>query len=206
MCPLSSPTRPVSNGETSWEAGDPTAAVTGENSYQDIISLADSVPLEFVLRHYGIAINPHANITCPFKSHKGGRESTGSFRFYPDRNAYKCYGCGSYGHTCSFVAIMDKCGRHTAATKILRLFGSDADPDKIPDNINSPERLEIMMDFSNTVRDFRRAYTDAKSQEFIEFVCRVYDRHNLKHKSLDNEALRRLVETIKEKITLHTPQ
>jgi DNA primase len=205
MCPVSSSTGSVSSGETSWEAGDPATPFTGENYYKNLISLANTAPIENVFKHYGVHFNEQHKAICPFKSHKGGRESTPSFKHYPDTNSYWCFGCHIGTRACDFVAEMDKCSRYVAATKILELFGSDVDPDYAHNTKNLPERLEIMMDFSNTVREFRQTYLDIKSQEFIEFVCRVYDQHNLKRKNLDNEALKRLVEQIKEKITLHKP-
>jgi len=73
------------------------------------------------------------------------------------------------------------------------------DEDRVFDRDNFSERLELMMDFSNTVREFRRTFLDEKSIFYIEHVCSVYDTVNLKHK-LDNEALRRLVEKLKEDI------
>lgn len=183
---------------------------TGKDYYQDLISRANTVPLVRVFKHYGIRVDEYnRKITCPFRSHKGGRETTPSFYYYPDTNSFRCYGCGmgnQYAHACEFVAYMEGISRVKAADRIVKLFAADVDDDAdlITKNDFS-ERLEIMMDFSNTVRNFRQSHADDESQKFIEGMCWVYDQHNLKRDN-SNDALRRIVEQIKEKIASYTCQ
>jgi DNA primase len=210
MRPISSSTGSDSSSQTPGETGDIAASFTGKDYYQDLISRANTVPLIRVFKHYGIRVDEYnRKITCPFKSHKGGRESTPSFYYYPDTNSFCCYGCGmgnKYAHGCEFVAYMEGISRVKAADKILKLFSADVDDDAGVLNKNDfSERLEIMMDFSNSVRDFRQSHSDEESQKFIEDMCWVYDQHNLKHDHT-NDALRRIVEQIKEKITSYTCQ
>lgn len=94
--------------------------------------------------------------------------------------------------------------RSQAAYWILERFGSELDEGFIFDGPDYAERLEIMMDFANTVRNFRQSYDDPKSTDFIEELCAIYDSLNLKH-NFENPALRRVVEQLKEKIISYTP-
>jgi hypothetical protein len=206
MCPVSNTTGSVSYGETSWEDGDTSATSSRKKYYQDLIYRANTVPLIRIFKYYGLPIDIHTkSVACPFKSHKGGKEHTPSFHYYPDTNSFNCYGCHTGGRNargCEFVAAFENISRVQAAQKILSLFSSSVDPSGL--NLLAPqdfsERLEIMMDFANTVRVFRQAYTDEKSHQFIEGICWVYDQHNRKRKH-SNEALRSLVDQLKDKIT-----
>lgn len=208
MCPLSSTTGSIDSSQASGEAGSFTAPVAGEDNYQILIDQANSVSLIRIFKLYGLRCDSqNRKIVCPFKSHKGGRESTPSFWFYPDTNSFFCYGCGIGGkssHGCEFIAAMDHTSKVKAAKKILEFFSSDINEYNFQETGNFSEKLDIMMEFSNTVREFRHTHNDEKSFEFIEFICQVYDQHNLK-RDLDNEALRRIVEQLKETISLYTP-
>lgn len=194
-------------GEVPGETGDSSEAPTRKVFFQDLIRKANTVPLIRILKHYGIRVNAvQSTIVCPFKSHKGGRENTGSFTYYPQTNSFHCYGCktgGPFAHGCEFMASMDATTKAKAAYKILQLFADDVDGDgsEIPEGENSSERLEIMLDFSNAVRDFRQTHFDEKSFVFIEETCLIYDKVHLEHKKIDNIALRRVVDKLKKKIS-----
>ncbi len=205
MRSISNTNRSNSNGETSGETGDIAAAFTGKDFYQELISKANTVPLSKVFKYYHIQLDAHNTKTiCPLKSHSGGRERTPSFKYYPDTNSFHCFGCKAGSRPCDFVMSMDGISRVKAAFKVLDLFGSDVDEDQIIDRQNLSERLEIMMDFSNAVREFIILNTDSKSLNFIEGLCSIYDDMNVKHK-LNNEALRRVINQLKERIVLYTP-
>lgn len=197
----------LSYGETSWTTGSPTKTDAGKAYEQDLIAKANSVPLFRVLRHYNVKVNPsHVNSSiCPFKHHKGGRERTGSFYFYPDTNSFYCHGCKTGGmnrHAVAFVAAFDGITFVKAAQKIIRLFNDDVDPTaEFSDERNLPEQLEIMMDFSNSVREFRKNHLDEESQYFIENACAAYDELNSK-RDLDNDSLRMIIFKLKEQIDL----
>jgi DNA primase len=208
MCPLSSTTRSDSNGEVPGEAGDIAEAFTRKDHYQELINRANSVPLMKIFKHYHVRIDAYnRKTTCPFKNHKGGRENTPSFYYYPATNSFFCFGCrigGEHVHGCTFVAEIDQITRVQAAHKILELFESDVDEDNIYDQKSLSERLEIMMDFSNAVHDFYQIYSDPKARVYIEVACKKYDTLNRIHK-LDNDALRRTVEQMKKYIALYKP-
>jgi hypothetical protein len=204
---LPSTTGSFSYGETSWTTGDPSAVVEGKAAEQALIAQANSIPLFRVLRYYNVKVVPsHVNSTiCPFKHHKGGRERTGSFYFYPETNSFYCHGCktgGMHRHAVAFVAAFEGITFVKAAQKLIGLFSDDVDPTaEFSDGRNFPEQLEIMMDFSNAVREFRKNYLDDESQYFIENTCKAYDELNARH-DMDNESLRLLVFKLKEQINL----
>lgn len=202
MRPVSNTTGSVSGSETSREARDFTAPFgVGKDFYKELIKLANSVPITRVFKHYGVRLDEyHIKVVCPFKSHKGGRENTASFYYYPRTNSYHCFGCKLGNRACDFVAEMEGCNKIKAAHKILNLFGSEADADNTLDKRDFSEKLEIMMDFSNTVREFRQTHAHADAHIFIEDKCRIYDALNARHKNLSNEALRDIVRQLKEEI------
>lgn len=202
MRPLQNSTGPISGSETSGEGGDITASFTGKDYYHDLINRANTVPLVKLFKHYGLRLDDNnRRIICPFSSHQGGRESSGSFYFYPQTNTFWCFGCKTGVAACDLVAGLENCSKVKAAMKILESFGSDTDDDNIFDRQNFSQKLEIMMEFSNLVREFLQGNPDHKARSFIEHICSVYDELNLKHKDLSNEALRRIVDQLKEEIS-----
>lgn len=204
MRKLSSTAGSVGYGEVSGKVGYSSETSPGKNSYQELIQKANSVPITRIFKAYDVSLNEYTHkTTCPFKTHKGGRERTPSFWYYPETNTYHCFGCRNGSRATDFVAAMENITRSQAAYKILERFGADLIEGGF-EGPNFAERLEIMMDFSNVVRNFRQSYTDPKSTYFIEEVCGIYDALNLRH-NFDNVALRRVVEQLKEKITSYTP-
>jgi hypothetical protein len=162
---------------------------TGKNSYKELIRKANSVPIIQLLKQYNIKASPGVKlITCPFKSHKGGRERTPSFECYPHTNTFYCHGCSTGTKPVDFVAKMENISRREAAFKIIKIFESDLDESDFLDIPDEMERLKIMVNFSNEIREFRQNNLDEKAEQFIEYICSVYDELNDKHK-FDNEGL-----------------
>jgi len=175
MRSIQNSTGPISSSETPGEAGDFAAPFTGKEYYHDLIDRANTVPLIKLFKYYGLRLDDHnRRIICPFSSHQGGRESSGSFYFYPQTNTFWCFGCKTGVAPCDLVAGLDNSNKVKAA---------------------------IMMEFSTIVREFSQANPDQKSHSFIEYICSVYDDLNLKHKDFSNEALRRVVDQLKEEIS-----
>jgi hypothetical protein len=209
MRPIPDRLRSISGSPTSWEAGSPANSSSREEGYQDLVWQANTVPITKIFRFYGLRLDEiNKKATCPFKGHKDGRESSPSFYYYPETNSFYCFGCsigGKGAHGCRFVALMDRTNDFTAAHKILELFSADVDESIILDDVSAfSERLEIMMDFSNTIREFHQANPNEKSLEFVEKICAVYDAMNLKH-DLNNEALGSMVEQLKDRVRDYKP-
>ena len=99
---------------------------------------------------------------------------------------------------------MNRSTKVQAAHKLLEMFESDVDEDNIYDRESFSKMLEIMMDFSNTVREFYQTYPTEEARVYVEVACKKYDALNLKHK-FENEALSRTVEQLKEYINLYKP-
>jgi DNA primase len=174
----------------------------GDN-YKELVEKANTVSFPDLLRYYGINIDENnRKIICPFPSHKGGREATPSFYYYPQTNTFWCFGCKIGVGCCDFVAAKERISKIKAAQKIINLFNL-----KIEDGINVEEasftnpneRLEILLEFSDLVREFREKNRSEKDLIFIEEISSVFDKINLKH-NLDNLGLKSLINKLKVKI------
>jgi hypothetical protein len=206
MRTLSNTARSDSSSETPGDSGDIAEAFTGKDYYQDLINRANTIPLVRIFKLHHIRLDEYnKKTTCPFKSHKGGRESTPSFYFYPETNTYYCFGCKAGVRPCDFIAEIDRCTKVQAAHKLLELFGEEVDEDNVYDPQSFKDRLTIMMDFSNTVREFYQTYSTDDARVYIEGACKKYDALNLKHQKLDNDALRSIVKQLKDYINLYKP-
>jgi hypothetical protein len=200
---ISNTNRSLGSSSSSGENIDITTSFTGTNYYKELKESANTVPLDRIFKHYGLNLNKYNNkILCPFKSHKGGRETTASFKYYADTNTYHCFGCRQGNSACDFVSEMDHISKTKAAEKILSLFGEEVTDEVILNRQDLSEKLNIMMNFSNLIRDFRQTYIDEKSQAFIENICETYDDINIVH-DVDNDALVAMIEKFQRKIDLY---
>ena len=201
MCSIPSPARSNSYGETSWDSGDSNITTPRKNYNQELIDQANTVPLPFIFKHYGVHIDSSIRKDiCPFKSHKGGRESSPSFYYYPETNSFFCFGCkvgGKFAHGVEFISLFEEISRSKAAEKVINLFSQDVDLDNVNDEQNFSERLEMMLDFSEAVKLFRETYLDLDSANYIEnIICKTFDRMNDKF-TLENDALKKVIENLK---------
>ena len=191
-----------SNGysTTPRKTGSFTEAFEGDG-YRELIEKANAVSLQSLLKLYGITVDEcNRKIVCPFPSHKGGRESTPSFYYYPQTNTFWCFGCKIGVGCCDFVAAKDKISKPRAAQKIIDLFNLKIDQINIKNNLLfTDETLDLLLEFSTLVRDFRDVNKDEKAFLFIEEICCAFDTINLKH-NLNNSALKFLIDKLKLKI------
>lgn len=186
-------------GETSGEIGNFTNSSSRKSDIEAIINKANTVPLIRILNHYGLYPN-YGKIICPFKSHSNGRENTASFQYYPPpSNTFWCHGCKKGNKSVNFVANMEDISVLKAAYKIINSFSGDVSDDVVIEGQDFSERLELMMDFSNNIREFRKSNTSLHANIFIENICKDYDTINLKHK-LSNESLFRINIKLKDQI------
>lgn len=210
MCPVSSTTRSNSDSETSGDDR-PVKKFTADDKqyFKKLIKKADSVSLPLILKHYNILIGPsNRKIICPFgNKHKNGRDNSPSFYYYPDTNTFWCFGCKTGTGCTDFVANLENISQVKAAYKILESYSSDVAVDDLESNIeiNYSERLDIMMDFSNFIREFIQANLDDNyALTFIEKISFIFDKMNEKH-TLDNNALKTLVVKLKLKVEQYKP-
>lgn len=188
-------------GETSGSDGDSSTLNTRKAYFESIIQKANTVPLIRIFKFYNIKVNNiKSSLICPFKNH---REKTGSFVYYPDTNSFCCFGCkrgSQYSHACEFVAYMEDISKFKAAEKILKLFSGDTDPlIEIKSAPDFNEQLNIITDFSNITREFRKKYLDEVSQSFIDQRCETFDKLNEKFE-LSNDSLKLVADLLKEQI------
>jgi len=199
MRELSNKYRSNSSGETSGQDRDFRGSFASEG-YQSLTEIANTVSLKEIFKFYGIRLDEGNRKTfCPFKSHKGGRENTPSFVFYPETNTYCCFGCRQGSSAVDFVSNMEKITKQNAAQKIIDKFEKNIDSDLIAPKEDFWERMDILMQYSDAVRDFRMIYNDDDSFKFIENNCSTFDNISKKH-SLDNTALKRVVSILIDSI------
>lgn len=191
-----------SNEASSFESASAGESVFNEN----IIGQANSVPLLKVFKFYSVRLDSYTHkAICPIKRHKGGKERTPSLEFYPETNTFHCHGCKAGVGVVNFVSEMEKINILDAAHKVVHLFESDVDPDSNsyfdPHNAGSTERLEILMEFSNFVRELLISNKNNTVMfEIIETTTQFFDKLINRKKSLSDDALRSLVASIKEQL------
>lgn len=202
MRELSNTTGSVGAGSPSGENRNITNSFTGKDYYQALIEKANTIPINLIFSHYGIRLDEiNRKTVCPFKSHKGGKESTPSFYFYPKTNTYCCFGCRIGSNPCDFVAEMEGLTKVNAAYKVLELFNSEVDGEFFINKEDLSERLQLILSFSEVVRNFIHKYIDNEHAiAFIEHKCKVYDDLNLKYKNFNNLAISRIIDQLKEEI------
>ncbi|CAB4197048.1 Zinc finger, CHC2-type [uncultured Caudovirales phage] len=172
------------------------------NTIKNKLEQANSVPIVSIFKYYGLRLSAsNCYAICPFKSHKNGRESTASFKYYDETNSFFCHGCSIGGNATRFVSVMDDTSIVVAADKIIKLFSDNIDNNScfLIEN-NYSERLEILLDLSDAVRDFQSTFLDDKSREFIELRCRAFD--GTYKSEMNNESLRWSVDFLKEQIKI----
>lgn len=204
MHQLSDPNRPESPGDESWEAGSSQSAFEAKQLAKELIEQANSVPLLHIFKHYGIrGTDSKWKMRCPFKSHAGGQENSPSFWYYPDTKTFWCFGCSTGRRPCNFVAAMENISITAAARRILELYGSEAtlDAGEVAYTPDYSERLEILMEFSDSMREFLQANpNDTESLEAAEKMAAFFDRMN-STKNPDIALLKRLVSSLKDKMS-----
>lgn len=192
-------------GETSWETGDSSDASSRKAYFKELIAKANTIRLIRIFNIYGIRIDEqNKKITCPFKSHSNGRESTPSFVYYPQTNSYWCFGCKQGKTPVDFVANMDNIPIWKAAYKIINLYGADVNVDIESEQESFSEKMRLYMDFSNYVYEFiQRNLKNEEAMKFVEEITSIFDRMNAK-RDLSNDALESLVFKLKDQIDRYT--
>lgn len=163
---------------------------------QRVIKRANTVSLITILKRYGLRIDAqNRRIVCPF--HSNGMGNSFSFCFYPETNSFFCFNCKAGNTPVDFVAKKEGIPGYQAAARILEVYSSEVLDGDLIETVNYSERLSILMEFSNFIRERIRGYRD--DMKAIERVTYALDRMLEKH-SLNNEALQKLIEQLKTKI------
>lgn len=201
MRELSNSFRPTSSSKVSGEDRNFTDSFTGEG-YKSVIDKANTVPISKLFKLYGLKLDEiNRKITCPFKTHKGGRENTASFYYYPHTNTYHCYGCKQGNTPIDFIINMERCSAKKAAIKILENFSEDVDEDLILNKDDFSEKLKILISYSDEVRLFRLNHINEEDFNFIEDNCQTFDKICQRH-DLNADALKvvvsKLIDNIKK--------
>lgn len=197
--------RSISDSEASGEIRNFTDSFEGKDRFKNLIFKANKISFINIFNFYKLNLsNYNKKITCPFLSHKGGKERTASFYFYPETNTFYCHGCKKGTYPVDFVSEMDHLNKNDAALKIFSLF-KDYIPntDHIENEYSSSEKINILMEFSSTIRDFHQNHLSAKAFAYIERVSEIFDHFNSKE-DLSLDALDKIISCLKDKISSYT--
>jgi hypothetical protein len=173
-----------------------TQSTAERNRFKELIEKAEKAPLLAIFKHYKVAIDEYSRKTfCPFPKHKGGRENTPSFWFYPDNNTFWCFGCKTGRSAVDFVANREDISRFKAAQLVLEITVDEEEVDDVI-FINQFDRAKLLMEFASAIRVKNSANIGNEYQlSCIEKIANVFDQMNSKHK-LSNTALRMLMERL----------
>jgi DNA primase len=203
MHKLSNSTGPDSSSETSGDNRSVEAVASAKQFYKELIAKANSVSIKSLFKIYGVRVDEHnKKANCPFPSHN---DKTPSFLYYPETNSFYCHGCKAGTRPVDFIVHMEGLARARAAARVMELCGQDADADNEFESIDYGERLEIIMEFSNFVREFIQANSENEvAITYIEKVTAIFDQMNSKHK-LDNSTMKNLTAKLIAKGSLYKP-
>jgi CHC2-type zinc finger protein len=201
MFALSDTTGYGSYGSTRNQNSDSEATITRKQHYKDLICKANSVPITVLFKYYRLHLDQYnRKITCPLSKHKGGKESTPSFWYYPETNSFWCFGCKTGRSPIDLVINLEDIPVAKAAYKILDLISEGDDLFESIVQISQNERLQLLVNFSSTIRNLIQINkNDADVISRIEKLTQVFDQMNTKHR-LDNEALKSLIERLQEQL------
>ncbi len=160
-----------------------------------LIKQANGVPLETIFKKYGLNLDQfNKKVTCPFQFHQNERSP--SFYFYFDTNTFHCFGCKTTGGPVNFIASFHSLSKYDAAIKVIETYGIDgiSSIEEI-EIINFSEKTEILLNFSDQIRNFIALNNNEKSIKYAEKLCFTFDAMNTKH-NLDNNALKSLVDKL----------
>lgn len=148
-----------------------------------IIDVANKkIRLSDVFRQYSIRFEEtfsHSGwdykASCPFPSHKGGRERTPSFYYNPKEGRFNCFGCTLAGRAVEFIAFMKRQNAFEIAQDILTQYGSleSAIEESNDSDTNIDQEL---FDFSVYVNDFIKTHKDdPRAVQYAENVLWGFD-------------------------------
>lgn len=202
MCPISNESGSDTVLPSPWEDGDTSSSSSRKLQYKDLIKKANAVDIIEVFSFYRIKISEsNRKIVCPFPHHKGGKETTPSFLYYPQTNTFWCFGCNTGSSGTDFVSIMDACSKVKAANKIIDLYGKSLlDEDIDTTSIDFNEKMNVMIEFSDFIRNkIIENNCDNDFLLFIEKNTASFDKMNEKY-MLDVSAINLIINNIKKRI------
>lgn len=187
-------------GEVQWEDGDIKKPASNNAKYESVIKAANSTDINLIFRFYNLHIDNRKSI-CPFPNHKGGKESSPSFYFYPETNSFYCFGCKAGTHCVDFVSNIENIGRLKAANKIIDLFGSDENKCFLSEpSTYSSEKNNMLILFSKFISDLIiHSKNDPIKLSKIEEITYAFDKLNDKYE-LDVKVLDNVINKLQVKL------
>lgn len=177
-----------------------------KSTYKEQVKKANAVPITFILKSYGLKLEQHTkSLPCPFaKRHKNGQDRSPSFNIYVNTNSFWCFGCKTGNSCVDFVSNMDNIKYWEAAEKILSIYNGDISLLEINNNNDYFQRLELLIEFANYIREIMINTTNEDTILFLEEVCAALDSLNSKYKNnMDNDTLLSILDRLRKKVEQH---
>lgn len=154
----------------------------------------NSISLEKIFQFYKINLFGNKCV-CPFYHHKMGKERTPSFVYYKDSNSFYCFGCKTSGGPIQFIENIESCDRSTAQYILQNNFDSSYDSSK--NEFYQTANNELLFEFANFCRE---KIKDGLPLEKVEKYTHVLDNMFIKHKNLNKQSLKFILDSLKKTI------
>lgn len=196
MQPLSGRTSPGSSGSCDSKNGTINTIVEWDAKAESLEEIDDidvryriidiankKIKLSDVFRQYSVRFEEtfsHSGwdykTSCPFPSHKGGRERTASFYYNPKEGRFNCFGCTLAGKAVEFIAFMKGQSSFEIAQDILAQYGS---LESAIEDSNDAEDINIdqeLFEFSKYIGSFIKEHKeDERAIQYAENVLWGFD-------------------------------
>lgn len=132
---------------------------------------ANLCSLESIFKFYDLKIDKYnTKTTCPFKFHKGGKEHTASFYFYPKTNTYWCFGCKTGSTPVDFVKNYENISFSNAIERILSINNAKFVKTKKKEN-QDEDYFQLCLKFSDLIREKK----DYKNMKIYDDLIEEYN-------------------------------
>lgn len=199
MYDLSNQSRSDSYCEIQWENGDFAINSAGQVYDRNLLAQANTVKLSAIFKKYNIIIDSYnKTISCPLPNHS--KDSTPSFKYYPDTNSFYCFGCKSGVSPIHFVSLMENCTQIEAAQKLINDFNTTIPTKKLSD-INIKDSI---LTLSTIIRETYQKYECyPKKIKELDKICLAFDNIVSSYNEPiveKSEIFQRVIDKIKERI------
>ena len=102
---------------------------------------------------------------CPFHN-----EKTPSFNVSPQKQIYKCFGCGVSGNAIGFLMAYENLEFPDAVRRLASMYGMEVPEDRSPRRRAQREKVRSLTDYMQEAQDFYRAKieTNARVKHYVE--------------------------------------
>jgi DNA primase len=118
-----------------------------------------------VLENYGLKVNRHNQIKCPFHE-----DDKPSMKIYTETNTFNCFGCGANGDVIEFIQKKENLSKHQALTKAKGLVGENQniEPVKRVQRKGKTNNIEILEKIFTYFQNGLKSGIAKKPKEYLQ--------------------------------------